>query len=82
MQVVVVFDLQGSDEEPHIILELSASCVRHAQPRASSVLAERGGDGGDGEGGGDGGSDGGGVGAGLCWPECASEAHRFVSVSV
>ena len=37
MQVVVVFDLEGSDEEPHIILELSASCVRRAQPRAPSA---------------------------------------------
>ena len=30
MQVVVLFDSDGSTEEPHIILELSMSCVRHA----------------------------------------------------
>ena len=41
VQVVVLFDSDGSTEEPHIILELSMSCVRHARPRASSLQRKR-----------------------------------------
>ena len=41
MQVVVLFDFDGSIEEPDIMLELLASCVRRAQPRAPSARRKR-----------------------------------------
>ena len=41
MQIVVLFDFEGSVEEPHIILELSASCVRRARLRAPSPRRKR-----------------------------------------